>query len=72
MKPLFSAEMATAQTLELVSIPANHLPMLLLASEARIMLVAGACVLVCWITVSTRALLFGRSTDIHTWAHHMC
>lgn len=53
MEPLFSAEMATAQTLELASIPENHLPMLLLVSEARIMLVAGACVFVCWVTVST-------------------
>lgn len=41
MGPLFSPESATAQTLELASIPENHLPMLLLLSEARLLLIAG-------------------------------
>lgn len=44
---LFSPETATVQTLELSSIPENHRDMLLIVSEARIMLVAGACVFVC-------------------------
>jgi hypothetical protein len=42
MGPLFAPEIATAQTLELASIPANHVPLLLLVSEARLLLVAGA------------------------------
>lgn len=47
MDPLFSSETAIAQTLELASIPENHVPMLLLLSEARLLLVAGTSPGIC-------------------------
>jgi hypothetical protein len=51
MDPLFSSETATAHTLELASIPENHVPMLLLLSEARLLLVAGTSPGICAIPV---------------------